>query len=239
MPLATIAFGIANVVFERALTVTDVSVRQELAWALGRHVVESGAEAHRLSTGLRFEIIGDRNQNAANGSSQQGGAGLPDLLDSSQHSTRGGAWLQDRFGARRARVGGGRPAVGLRRHHRRVLVSPRVAGTVNLDPASRLKAALGMYTQSPGYEKLHHCSRLPRGRTVDAATHERARARCTLGPWSSDLARGADRARRPVSQALRSPDRRAGWRRRRSGRRGSRTYDFPPSLQSEIRPTRS
>ena len=35
-----------------------------------------------------------------------------------------------------------------------VLASPRVAGTVNLSPSSRIKAALGMYTQSPGYEKL-------------------------------------------------------------------------------------
>ena len=79
-----VAFGVANVVFQRALTVRDVSLRQELAWTLGAHVVETGAEAHHLSTGLRFEIDGDRNQNAANGSSQQGGAGLPDLLDSSQ-----------------------------------------------------------------------------------------------------------------------------------------------------------
>ena len=65
------AFGIANVVFERALSVRDVSVRQEFTWALGGHVVESGAEAHRLSTALRYEIIGDRNPSADNGSSRR------------------------------------------------------------------------------------------------------------------------------------------------------------------------
>ena len=149
-----IAFGVANVQFQRALTVTDVSVRQELAWTLGTHVVETGAEAHQLSTGLRFEVDGDRNQNAANGSSQQGGAGLPDLLDSSERYTRGGAWLQDRWqlGARALVEAGLRfDYAGITGD---VLASPRVAGTVNLNPSSRIKAALGMYTQSPGYEKL-------------------------------------------------------------------------------------
>ncbi len=149
-----IAFGVANVQFQRALTVTDISVRQELAWTLGTHVVETGAEAHHLSTGLRFEVDGDRNQNAANGSSQQGGAGLPDLLDSSERYTRGGAWLQDRWqlGARALVEAGLRfDYAGITGD---VLASPRVAGTVNLNPASRIKAALGMYTQSPGYEKL-------------------------------------------------------------------------------------
>jgi hypothetical protein len=54
-------FGVAEVVFERALTVQDLSLRQELAWALGRHVLEVGGEAHRLVTRLSFDITGDRN----------------------------------------------------------------------------------------------------------------------------------------------------------------------------------
>ena len=57
--------------------------RQELAWSLGPHVLDIGGEVHRLSTPQRFEITGDRNPVAANGSSVQGGAGLPDLLESS------------------------------------------------------------------------------------------------------------------------------------------------------------
>ncbi len=148
------AFGIANVVFERALSVRDVSVRQEFSWALGGHVVESGAEAHRLSTALRYEIIGDRNPSADNGSSVQGGAGLPDLLVSSQQSTRVGAWLQDTFPVGpRASVQAGlrwdRPGTTGEN-----LFSPRASASFRVGASTSLRAAAGIYTQSPGYEKL-------------------------------------------------------------------------------------
>ena len=148
------AFGIANVVFERALSVKDVSVRQEFTWALGKHVVESGAEAHRLSTALRYEIVGDRNPSADNGSSQQGGAGLPDLLASAQQSTRVGAWLQDTFPlGSRASVQAGlrwdRPGTTEEN-----LFSPRAAASFRVGASTSLRAAAGIYTQSPGYEKL-------------------------------------------------------------------------------------
>lgn len=148
------AFDVADVAFERVLTVQDVSLRQELAWAYGNHLVETGLEVHRLSTGLDFDITGDRNPTAVNGSSQQGGAGLPDTLRSSRRSTRTGTWLQDtwQFGAR------GSLQAGVRLDRAGVTpdthVSPRVSGLWNLAPGHRLKAALGRYTQSPGYEKL-------------------------------------------------------------------------------------
>lgn len=148
------SFGVANIVFERALTVRDLSMRQEFAWALGTHVVEAGAEAHRLSTGLRFEISGDRNPEAANGSSVQGGGGLPDLLISSRRSTRGGAWLQDtwQIGPR------GSVQSGLRLDRAGItdetLLSPRVSASLGLGASTRLRGAVGRYTQSPGYEKL-------------------------------------------------------------------------------------
>ena len=148
------SFGTANVVFNRALSVKDLSLRQEFAFALGSHVLETGFEAHRLSTVLRFEIEGDRNPSAANGSSVQGGAGLPDLLDSSQESTRAGAWIQDTFpvgtrGSLQAGLRWDRPgATG------ETLFSPRVSGSLGVGASTRLRAAAGLYTQSPGYEKL-------------------------------------------------------------------------------------
>lgn len=144
----------ANVIFERGLGVKDLSFRQELAWALGSHVVEAGLEAHRLSTAQRFEILGDRNPVAANGSSVQGGAGLPDLLVSAKTATRGGAWLQDTWqAASRLSLQG-----GLRVDRAGItgetLLSPRVSATLAPDAATRVIAAAGLYTQSPGYEKL-------------------------------------------------------------------------------------
>jgi hypothetical protein len=147
-------FGTANVIFERALTVRDLSVRQEFTWAFAGHMVEAGGEAHGLTTGLNFQVAGDRNDSAANGSSVRGGAGLPDLLASSLDSTRGGAWLQDTWHA------GARGSVqgGLRLDYAGVtgdlLLSPRVSGTFGVGPSTRLKVAAGQYTQSPGYEKL-------------------------------------------------------------------------------------
>jgi hypothetical protein len=148
------AFGIANVVFERALSVSDVSVRQEFTWARRGHLVETGAEAHRLSTALRFEIIGDRNPSADNGSSQEGGAGLPDRLVSSQQATRVGAWMQDTFPI------GPRVSVqaGLRWDRAGTtgenLFSPRASASFRVGASTNLRAAVGLYTQSPGYEKL-------------------------------------------------------------------------------------
>lgn len=148
------SYGIANVVFTRALSVTDLSLRQEFVFALGSHVLETGVEVHDLSTSLRFEIDGDRNPGAANGSSQQGGAGLPDLLDASQQSTRAGAWFQDTFpvgsrGSLQAGMRLDRPgSTG------ELLFSPRLSGSLSVSAATRIKAAVGLYTQSPGYEKL-------------------------------------------------------------------------------------
>jgi len=147
------SFGIANVVFERTLTVRDLSFRQELAWALGPHVIDLGGDVHRLDTTLRYAIDGDRNPVAANGSSVQGGAGLPDLLVSARRTTRAGAWLQDTWQIRPglSLQGGLRyDRSGLAGEH---LLSPRLAITASLDARTRLRVATGQYTQSPGYEK--------------------------------------------------------------------------------------
>ena len=147
-------FGVANVIFERALGVRDASLRQEISWSLGNHVVDVGAEAHWLETTLRFQVDGDRNPSAANGSSVQGGAGLPDLLSVTSRSTRTGAWLQDawRIGSRAALQ------AGLRLDHPgttgETRLSPRLTASWFLAPSRRLRGAIGRYTQSPGYEKL-------------------------------------------------------------------------------------
>jgi hypothetical protein len=147
-------YDTSNVIFDRALSVKDTSLRQNLVFAFGDHVVESGLEAHRLTTTLRFEITGDRNPNAANGSSVQGGAGLPDLLDVSQRSTRAGAWVQDTFPV------GDRASIqaGLRWDRPgstgEQLFSPRLSASIAAGASTRLRTSLGMYTQSPGYEKL-------------------------------------------------------------------------------------
>ncbi|MGV3520397.1 TonB-dependent receptor [Luteitalea sp.] len=143
---ATVRYGYATLV-------RDLSARQELSWAARAHTLHAGAEVHGLSTTLDFSLLGDRNPNV-NGSSLQGGAGLPDELRSEIRSTRGGAWVEDTWA-----LG---PTVslqsGLRIDHvgatRETLVSPRLSAAWSPGTSTRVRAAFGRYTQSPGYEKF-------------------------------------------------------------------------------------
>ena len=150
-----IAVGLANVAFDRDLTVRDLSVRHELALQLSpQHTLDAGIELHRLASGAGLSITGDRNETVANPSSVRGGTGLPDALDSSLGGTRGGVWVQDRYTVTpRLSV-----EPGLRADWSTVngdaVLSPRFAATVALGWASRLRVAGGLYAQSPGYEKL-------------------------------------------------------------------------------------
>jgi len=147
------AIGVANVVFDRTLAVRDVSLRQELVRTAGAHVIEAGGELHHLSTDLSFLIRGDRNPVAANGSSVQGGAGLPDALFSSRNAIRAGVWIADRWQPAAAAELEGGVRVDRGGMAGELQVSPRVAATWRLDPRTRLRGGAGRYTQSPGYEK--------------------------------------------------------------------------------------
>lgn len=153
-PEAAVGVDVANVVFDRTLALRDLSVRQELSWALGSHLLETGGEAHRLATQLSFDIRGDRNPSAVNGSSQQGGAGLPDSLVSNRNVTRAGAWLLDRWQVTPAASIEAGLRIDRSGINRETQWSPRVTGSYALNPATRLRTSIGRYTQSPGYEKL-------------------------------------------------------------------------------------
>ena len=220
-------------VFERALSVRDVSVRQEFTWALGGHVVESGAEAHRLSTALRYEIIGDRNPSADNGSSVQGGAGLPDLLVSSQQSTRVGAWMQDTFPVGpRASVQAGlrwdRPGTTGEN-----LFSPRASASFRVGASTNLRAAAGIYTQSPGYEKLAQSDYVLDLTNPAAGPLRSERSAQASAGIEHDLGGGV--ALRLEGYVKRFTDLLAGQLESEADRlaRVSR-YDFPADLQSSV-----
>lgn len=150
-----VAFARSTIAFERAIVVADRSLRQDLSVQVTpRHLLSTGVEVHRLETGYRWLIAGDRNDAQANASSVQGGAGLPDDLDSVLNGTRGGLWLQDTWTpSERTSF-----EPGLRLDWSTVnggaTVSPRLAASYALGGGARLRAAGGLYTQSPGYEKL-------------------------------------------------------------------------------------
>ena len=82
------------------------------------------------------------------------GGVFPERVDDSRSTMRGGAWIEDR-----AQLSSSITLVpGLRWDwsglNRRASLSPRLSAVIALNAATRLTAATGLYTQSPGYEKL-------------------------------------------------------------------------------------
>lgn len=226
-------FGDQSIIFERALGVRDASVRQEVTWSLGHHVLDAGAEVHQLETTLRFQIDGGRNPAAANGSSVQGGAGLPDLLSTSTRKTRAGAWLQDgwQFGNRASLQAGLRwDRAG---NTDETLFSPRLAGSLFLGPSRRLKGAIGRYTQSPGYEKLAQSDYLLDLSDDAAKTLVSEKAwQASLG-FEQDIAGGF--SLRAEGYYKRFTDLLVGQIETESERRARLAeYDFPASLASSL-----
>ena len=116
------------------------------------HLLEAGFETHNLDTTWQWRTSGELD--GPNGSSAQGGSSLPSVLDSARSSMRAGAWLTDRW-TLSPRV---RLEPGLRLDWSGVsgetIASPRLAAMFDLTERTRVRVAGGMFTQSPGYEKL-------------------------------------------------------------------------------------
>ena len=222
VPLTSIALELHH-------DIRDFSARQELSLPIGsRHSLETGVEVHRLRAGITYVFEGDRNPSAANGSSVRGGAGVPDRLESGQSYTRGGTWLEDRFRLTDALT----LAPGLRLDASGMgggpILSPRLSATLGLGRSTRLRAAAGRYTQSPGYEKLIFSDYL-----VDQVDLDYEHARhLTLGV-ERDLFAGLN-AR--VDLYHKRFDRLIVGRLETEEERLARVarYDFPPELQSEV-----
>ena len=147
--------GLLAFQLSRDIAVRDLALRQEFAIKPStRHWLDLGFEAHRLDTRWAWRIAGDRGQHIANGSSIRLGTGLPDALDSSRDSYRFGAWLQDRWHVSPRLVL--QPGLRVDRSSLtgQTTLSPRVSSALTLGTTWRLDAALGVHTQSPGYEKV-------------------------------------------------------------------------------------
>ncbi len=225
-------FGFVDVVFRREVEVRDLALRQEFLKSVTEHqLLDFGAEIHNLQTRWGWDIPGDRNPDVANGSSALGGNGLPDLLDSRVDSTRLGAWFADRFQVTSQFVLEPGVRVDYSTINKKAIVSPRLAAAVELNENTRLRGAIGLHSQSPGYEKLFQADYfvdLTRGNDLQSerSTH------FILGV-ERDLARGLtarlegfykDFSDLIVGRLETEEERLA---------RVSR-YDFPPELRSSI-----
>jgi Carboxypeptidase regulatory-like domain/TonB dependent receptor-like, beta-barrel/TonB-dependent Receptor Plug Domain len=223
----------SKVLFTRGVDVRDVAVRQEtMIEASAAHLLETGFESHALQTGWGWSITGDRNPNAANGSSVFGGAGLPSSLDSSRSAWRAGAWLTDRWTLTRRL----RAEPGLRLDWTglagEVVASPRMALVADLDGGMRLRIAGGLFTQSPGYEKLLQSDYFVDLSKADAlglrserAWHGLVGVERTFGPGLLARAEGYyKRFDRLIVGRLETPDELAAR---------VATYDFPVDLADQ------
>jgi hypothetical protein len=137
-------FGRSLFSFGYDLSVRDLAFRQDLFYRpSARHLLQAGAEVHRLTTAVSWRIDASGDALGA----------LPHVLDSSVSSGRSGAWLQDRVTLGRLALEAGlrfdRSEVNGRSEW-----SPRLAATLSLGESTRLRGAVGKYTQSPGYDKL-------------------------------------------------------------------------------------
>ncbi len=229
-----VGFADTEVAFTRDLTVRDVALRQDFAFgASGRHLIEGGFEAHALDTAVGWLITGDRNPNEANGSSVRGGAGLPSVLDSSRDSVRAGAYVQDRFQMTPRLVVEPGLRLDVSGINDQTTLSPRLRATLSLGDDTRLVAGTGLFTQSPGYEKLVQSDYFLDLSTADAGSLDSERSVHAVLGLERDLAPGL-LAR--VEGYYKSFDRLIVGRLETEAERLARVarYDFPPELQSSI-----
>jgi len=221
--------------FIRELSIEDLSLREEVRLpAFGRHRLETGTEWHHLKTHVKFLTFDDRDPfGLFRGGAVWLGGVFPERMDDARSTTRGGAWIEDRVQLS--------PSVtlvpGLRWDwsglNGRASLSPRLHGTVALNSATRLTAATGLYTQSPGYEKLLQ---------ADHFTDLTAAGRLDLRPErATHVIAGLDRDLRPGILGRielyykRFSDLIVG-RLETEEERQSRVarYDFPQALESRI-----
>jgi outer membrane receptor protein involved in Fe transport len=222
-----------DVMFSRRLEVEDMYARQELGWSLGAHTIDVGGELHRLRTRLNFARLGDTNPQAINGSSAQGGAGLPEFLDSRLNSTRAGAWVIDTWRAGpRARL-----EAGLRLDRTSITahttLSPRLAASFAVTPKLSARASFGRFTQSSGYEKMAQSDYILNF-TADTAPSLRSE-RATLGSISLERTLGGGATVRVEAYYKRLADLLIG-RLETEPERLARLaeYNFPSSLASSL-----
>jgi hypothetical protein len=228
------SFGRLALDFTRDLSVGDVSVREEAGLkAGGHHFFETGFETHSLRTAWGWRLTGGRNLGEANGSSARGGAGLPSLLDSRQDTTRAGAWLVDRYQAASWMTLEPGLRVDWSGLARETVVSPRFSANIALRPNLRLRAAAGLYTQSPGYEKLLQADYFLDLTSATSLSIKSERAVHLLGAIERDLGHGL-LAR--VEGYYKSYDRLIVGRLESPQETATRValYEFPPAFASSV-----
>ena len=140
----------------RQLSIRDIAVRQQFGINAGTsHLLETGFELHHLDTTWQWRTSGAFDEfGGPNGISAPNGATLPASLDSARSTLRSGAWLTDRWTVTpRLRFEPG-VRVDWSGVNGETTGSPRLAAMFDVTARTRVRVAGGVFTQSPGYEKL-------------------------------------------------------------------------------------
>ncbi len=128
------------------------TVRNETSLELGGHVVEFGAGTDFIRTAVLFSAKPDTVLQALR--QAQGRNAFPDSLESSIDYYRAHAFLQDRIGIGERLYLQGGVRFDYYKLIDRAYVVPRLSASYVIDDRTTLRAAFGIYYQSPGYEKL-------------------------------------------------------------------------------------
>ncbi len=153
-PYEDVAFRYDTVIGSLDRKVRDRSLRQELTIRpFSRHVLGAGFELHDLETRekLRIELPNRP---------EEGLRRFVYSYDAGRSHERYGAWLLDRVRLSSAVDLEAGVRFDESRINRKAEINPRVSLSVRPSPATRLRAAFGRHTQSPGYEKLRQADYL-------------------------------------------------------------------------------
>jgi hypothetical protein len=149
-----------HVDFTQEQSVIDHGLRHEVTiQASSHHTLAGGFELHRLETHLAWNILGDRDPTHTIGSVfrvqnwETPGDGLPAVLDSMHATTRSGLWVEERAQLASALTAQAQLRVDHSGLNQETIVAPRASIVWTPKRGLRVRAAGGLYTQSPGYEK--------------------------------------------------------------------------------------
>jgi hypothetical protein len=140
----------------RDVRLRDLSLREEAGYDLStRHHLGFGGDVHWIAVGVAWQPVVNVNDGGLAPGPWTRPDGLGPLTDADLPTRlRGGLWVHDRFKASE-RLG---IEAGLRLDHGgitpRTTLSPRLSAHQRLGGSTVLSAALGLHTQSTGFEKF-------------------------------------------------------------------------------------
>ncbi|MEO5929960.1 MAG: TonB-dependent receptor [Candidatus Kapaibacterium sp.] len=128
------------------------TLRNETSMQLGRNLLEFGIGGDLIHTSVAFSVKPDSLLIALRRG--QGRSPFPDSVLSTVDYYRANAFVQERISLGEQLY----TQPGLRFDYYKIIdrayLSPRISASFALDPLTTIRAAFGLYYQSPGYEKL-------------------------------------------------------------------------------------